>query len=49
MEGLVKPDELRSLSDMLDLAIDLPPEARAAWLVGLQGEALRLALALALS
>ena len=46
MEGLVKPDELRSLSDLLDLPIDLPPEAREAWLAGLQGEALSLAPAL---
>lgn len=39
----MKPDELRTLSDLLDQAIDLPPAEREAWLAGLQGQALLLA------
>ena len=37
------PDELRTLSDLLDQATDLPPANREAWLAALQGDALRLA------
>lgn len=39
----MKADDLRTLSTLLDQAMDLPLEDREAWLMSLQGEALRLA------
>ncbi len=39
----MKADELRTLSNLLDEAMDLPLEDQDAWLMSLQGEALRLA------
>ena len=43
MQGAMKPDELRTLSDLLEQAFDLLPADREAWIASLQGEALRLA------
>ena len=39
----MKADELRTLSELLDHAFELPPAERSAWLEGLRGEAGRLA------